>query len=46
MYKDCFAYKNDKCRALNEIEWCTDDRPCAFYKTKEEQNASINKNTI
>lgn len=43
MNKDCFAYKNNQCRALNEIGWCTDDKTCAFYKTKEEQNDSINK---
>jgi hypothetical protein len=43
MNKECFAYKNNQCRALNEAEWCKDDKACAFYKTKEEQNHSINK---
>ena len=41
MNKNCFANKNNRCKILNHIQ-CTNNT-CSFFKTKQEQEESLNK---
>jgi hypothetical protein len=37
--KDCFAFKNGDCIALNDL-YCAKEK-CSFYKSKEEYNNGL-----
>lgn len=42
--KDCFAYKNNNCTALNDL-YCAKEK-CSFYKTRKqllERQLKLNK---
>lgn len=44
MNKNCFAYKNGRCKILKNIQ-CANNT-CSFFKTEEEQAEGLNKTYV